>query len=136
MKDRFTSEVLILNDKNEILLQKKTYDYPPCPGGFWCPFGGVIEENESAEETIKREIVEELGLKNIEIKFYKDIISYLKEFKVHRSIFVGRFHGNLEDIRITEGAGFGFFDIREIDSLKLLLEDIELYKGLINSEVF
>ncbi|MDP2944022.1 MAG: nucleotide exchange factor GrpE [bacterium] len=54
---------LIYNDKGEILLIKN-----PHFGDFWTIPGGHIELNETAEEALKREILEETGLeiKNIE----------------------------------------------------------------------
>lgn len=52
---------LILNNKNQILLvfkkNSKMWDFP----------GGGVDENESLEQAIKREILEELGIANITI---------------------------------------------------------------------
>ena len=45
---------IILNDENEVLLQKKDLRYKWFPGE-WCMFGGGIRENEEPEEALKRE---------------------------------------------------------------------------------
>lgn len=49
------SVVLILNEKNELLLQHRT------DGGWGLP-GGLMELGESLEETARREVKEETGL--------------------------------------------------------------------------
>ncbi|MDM5247423.1 MULTISPECIES: NUDIX hydrolase [unclassified Lysinibacillus] len=49
------SVVIILNNENEVLLQKR-YD------GSWGLPGGLMELGESLEDTAKREVLEETGL--------------------------------------------------------------------------
>lgn len=51
------SVVIILNEHNEVLLQKRTYPY-----GVWGLPGGLMELTESTEECAKREVLEETGL--------------------------------------------------------------------------
>ena len=58
MKKAFSQ--LILYSGSRILLQHRTDDAPVSPG-LWGFFGGSCEGNEEAEETLKREILEELG---------------------------------------------------------------------------
>ncbi|WP_242698543.1 NUDIX hydrolase [Bacillus sp. SD088] len=50
------SVVIILNEKNEILLQKRRLD------GYWGLPGGLMDLGESFEEVAKREVYEETGL--------------------------------------------------------------------------
>lgn len=47
---------LVINDKNQYLLQQR-------PEGIWSLPGGVMELGESAEETARREVYEETGIK-------------------------------------------------------------------------
>ena len=128
-KERDVVELALINDIGEILLQKKTFDYPTVPGGYWCFFGGELEKNESPEECIKREIEEEMGIKikDIELVTIRDY-ELATGFFGKRHIFKGKFNGKISDIRLNEGGGFGFFNILEIDNIKLqdfVLKDIK-----------
>ena len=50
---------LILNSRNEILLQRKDIDYKKWPG-FWTTFGGKIEETDKTPlDALLREVREE-----------------------------------------------------------------------------
>ena len=52
---------LLPNKKLEVLLMKRVAE----KGGFWQPLTGGVEEGESRDEAILREIWEETGIKNI-----------------------------------------------------------------------
>lgn len=54
---RYISVCIIKNNKNEILLQKKTLEYSVF-SGRWVLFGGQIEQNESPKGAIARKLVE------------------------------------------------------------------------------
>ncbi|MET3726952.1 8-oxo-dGTP pyrophosphatase MutT (NUDIX family) [Fictibacillus halophilus] len=56
--------VLLLNDKNELLLQLRTDNH------MWGLAGGSIEPGEGLEETAKRELFEETGLTANEISLF------------------------------------------------------------------
>jgi 8-oxo-dGTP diphosphatase len=63
-----TSNAILLKDKKVLigkrLKSKKTY------AGFWDVFGGHVENNETPEEAMKREVKEELNIDVIEYKFF------------------------------------------------------------------
>ena len=54
-------KALIYRDEGRILLQQRDY----APGlpfpGFWTFFGGLVEQGESFQKALERELVEELG---------------------------------------------------------------------------
>ena len=56
--------VLILNDKNQVLLQKRA------DNGFWGYPGGSMELGESFEECARREALEETGLECKELTYF------------------------------------------------------------------
>ncbi len=109
---RNVAECIILNNKGEVLLQKKTLDYPLTHGKWGIP-GGVIKNNEDPKKAIVREIHEETGL-TIEPKFY---IS--KNYKYgNAKIYTARIDNHTK-IYIREGAGFAFVDRRELNDIKI-----------------
>lgn len=55
--------IIVLNDKNQILLQKRA------DTGDWGVIGGALELEESLEEAARRELYEEAGLKSNDLKF-------------------------------------------------------------------
>lgn len=52
--------------KNRKILLRRRAD-----SGKWAIHGGVLELGETVEETVKRELNEEIGINPIELKFYK-----------------------------------------------------------------
>ncbi|WP_238899556.1 NUDIX domain-containing protein [Clostridium sp. YIM B02500] len=55
----------IIYKNREILLQRRA------DSGKWAIHGGVLELGETVEETVKRELNEEIGINPIKLKFYK-----------------------------------------------------------------
>src|SRR3989344_5261525 len=135
---------LILNSRNEILLQRKDIDYKKWPG-FWTTFGGKIEETEKTpldallrevrEETGvhkvndegKQEYVEGTGLNLFDVKLFER--SYIDESKYGDfgqpnpslgfcDYFAARFDGDLSKIVLGEGAGFSLWSERELPIIK------------------
>jgi len=78
--------------------------------GVWTFFGGIVEPGESVENSMNREIKEEIGI-IIKVKFL---------FKLNFDSQVNVFYGRLNDvskISLGEGAGFAFFDRKEFDKV-------------------
>src|SRR5690606_11190536 len=51
------SVVIVINDENKVLLQRRSYPY-----GVWGLPGGLMELTESTEDCARREVLEETGL--------------------------------------------------------------------------
>jgi isopentenyldiphosphate isomerase len=64
----------LLNSKGELYLQKRASTKDLLPGKWDTSIGGHVSPGESAEEALKREAYEELGLKNFEQHFVKKYI--------------------------------------------------------------
>lgn len=123
------SAALIKKNKRYLLCQRNSNDFY---GNLWEFPGGGIEKNETALETIKREIKEELdvGIKPIKIlKQFFDQNEYLK-IKVY-----------LIECFLLEGVlkkkdcqNFGFFGIKEIEKLNLAPVDKKIFNYLKRGE--
>jgi 8-oxo-dGTP pyrophosphatase MutT (NUDIX family) len=103
---------IVVNDKGEILLQKKTNDYKNYPGQ-WNLFGGRAESDNMKNE-MERELKEEIGIE-IPIKSLFDFA----DDNARYHIFLSRLD-NIEKVSIGEGAGVAFFSKEEIDKLKII----------------
>ena len=88
--------IFIENDKGEFLIQKTSKE----KGGEYSSTGGHIDSGETPLESIRREVLEELGIniKQDEIKEYGFII-YDKPI---RYIFYLKKNINIEDIKVQQ----------------------------------
>ena len=62
IKIRKSSRAIVLNKKNEIFLFQYMFDYLEDSKAIWITPGGSLEEGESFEDALKRELFEELGV--------------------------------------------------------------------------
>lgn len=141
---------LILNPRNEILLQRKDLGYKKWPG-FWTVFGGEMEKDESPRQALEREVVtEETGIVLSNIKLFGTLFidesRYGKYGKPNPSrgpdyFFSARFDGDLSKISLKEGAGFSVFHEKELPSIKgrtfyYVYEAIQKFYGALRAGTF
>lgn len=98
------SIVLFYNQNGEILIQdrRKISKW----GEEYAFFGGGVEDGESHDETIRREINEELGLENISLDFYRryDHRDEKLDVTVDMAIYLSKGIPDLSKIVCTEGS--------------------------------
>ncbi len=70
---RACAEVALFNDEGKVLLVKRAYE--PWKGKFDLP-GGFVEDDETAEQAMLRELQEELGLSKTEIRGSQYVTSW------------------------------------------------------------
>jgi len=85
--DKSTKNILLIKyiDKNS----PSTIEFTE---GFWVTPGGGVEKNENFEDTLKREILEETGIQNLEIKnciFSR--IAYVNLNNIEQNMFYERY---------------------------------------------
>lgn len=65
---RQAARALVLDEGDSLLLVNFPWEGLDLPGGFWACPGGGIDPGESAEEALRRELAEELGLETAHIE--------------------------------------------------------------------
>jgi len=108
-----TVTAIIIQD-NKVLLLKRNED--PFKN-MWDLPGGYMQEDETTEETLKRELKEELGIDNINLTFIKSLPgkAYWKkeEFPILSHFFLAQIQG---DIKLSdENQEHQFFDLKGIN---------------------
>lgn len=107
---------VVVNDDNQILLLKRSKSPDIWQPGKFALVGGAIEDGETPEQAIRREITEETGI----------AVDLMKEkFKIGRAnsdseeyIFLAKYDGDPHDIKLNfEHDSYGWYDPSEIHFL-------------------
>ena len=77
-KSRYGAYVVLPNEKNEVILVQ-------APNGAYFLPGGEIEPNETKEEAIQRELIEELGFEGEIAAYLGEAVEYF--YSRHRDTF-------------------------------------------------
>ena len=112
---------IIINNKNEILLQlrddKPDIFYPK----NWGFFGGAIEKDESDIDALKRELHEELNFQFNVFEFLTRFdfdLTCVNQNKVYRSFYVSYAKlDNLDHFLLNEGKEMKFFTLEEANKI-------------------
>lgn len=129
---------IILNPREEALLLLKDGGYHWSPWQWGFP-GGGIEDGENPEDALLREVGEEFNIRNLEdirrfgIHGMRDVSTTGKRREVKAYVFSARFNGKISEIRVGEGAGFGFFPRHMIDTLPMVWSDERILKKYYDS---
>lgn len=108
--------VLVLNNKNQVLLQRRA------DNGFWGYPGGSMELGESFEDCARREVLEETGLECIELTYFTNMsgekMHYIypngDEVYIAEVVFLcNNYKGELK-VQQTEALEQKFFDLQSL----------------------
>ncbi len=108
--------IILLNSNNQVLLLLRDNKVDiPFPN-MWDITGGGVEENETPEEAVRREMDEELGISELgEIRLFK---IFTLENLIHY-IFWKKIDLNPAEINLMEGQRIEYFDYNRIKGTKL-----------------
>ncbi|MDQ1297102.1 MAG: 8-oxo-dGTP diphosphatase [Bacteroidota bacterium] len=121
--------IIFENDKGEILLYLRD-NKPGIPFPMhWDLFGGHIEEGETPEEALVREVKEEINYDLKDYKFFKKYICTEGDaYPNIKYIYSGRFNLPVDEITLLEGEYPRYFSREEIPDVKFanILKDVVL----------
>ena len=111
--------IILENDKGEFLLalrdNKPGIPYP----NHWDLIGGHVEEGETPEEALVREVKEELDIELKEYAFYKKYECLRGDaYENIKYIYSGKINLPIEEITLLEGVRPQFFSREEIPNIK------------------
>jgi hypothetical protein len=128
---RWVSVILFYNKKGQILLQGRSGKVSKS-GEEWGFFGGGIDEGETPEQAILREVKEELGydlkkvikIGNYENQYYNPKAKAHR--KLYRTIFATPLNDKIINSKVIEGDKSKLFTTDEAKGLKIIPGDKEV----------
>jgi 8-oxo-dGTP diphosphatase len=111
--------IILENDRGEFLLAlRDNKSWIPFPH-HWDLIGGHVEEGETPEEALIREVKEELDIDLKEYTFYKRVeCLYGDAYDNIKYIYTGRINLPIEEITLLEGERARYFSKEEIPGVK------------------
>jgi len=111
------SRVFLLNDKNELLLQKRSDSMTSLPGRWDQTAGGHVDVGAGYETAAYQELVEEMGVERVELHeiayYYSEETDETKTKKRFNKIFIGNYGGEVI-INTEEVADYRWVHIDEL----------------------
>jgi 8-oxo-dGTP diphosphatase len=98
-RDKPVEAVVAIIQRSDRFLFVKRSDYTDAASGYWCPVSGRIEKNETQEEALKREAMEEVGLEVAAVEKVCEIPSADGQFFLHR-----QFKNEVQHLEALEGS--------------------------------
>lgn len=110
-----TIGIIILNNKGEILLQKRSINKDTFPGMYTISASGHVDKGENYDQAAQREMQEELGI-NTKLNFIKTVINDHPEHKQMQAFYLARNNGPFK-IQHEEVDETKFFTITEVKNM-------------------
>lgn len=129
MKVINTANLIAIQD-NSILLVQRAHDQEE--GGLWSLPGGTQELNEKINETLGREIKEELDVLIDNVSFFRTYITKKPEsnLEIHAHYYTGSVANQVITINKSELIEFRWFEITQIPK-KLAYSQYEIINDLL-----
>ena len=128
---RRVSLLVLRDEEGRVLMQHRSKDAKLKPD-HWAFFGGGIEEGETPEEALKREIKEELGIDAVGFKLFgryefKEVPGLFEKF-----VYVASLRHPVEALKRqqAEGQNLGLFSFAELNGLNISDNDMVILKEL------
>jgi 8-oxo-dGTP diphosphatase len=106
--------VFLHQNYDSFLLQLRDFTTSIIYPGHWGAFGGAVEDGESPEVAIYRELREEIGYSPEKFNFYREDYKTQGRIKLNIYIFYASMNVSLAQMTLMEGTDMGVFTKEEI----------------------
>jgi 8-oxo-dGTP pyrophosphatase MutT (NUDIX family) len=125
LKTDNASAAIIIDKKNNFLLQKRDQKKKIFFPGHLGLFGGAKNKNESYINALKRELIEEIGFTPSDIEYFMKISFDFNMKVIFRNIYICKVDLlSKKMIKLNEGAGYV---ILNLDKMKKSLKNKNIY---------
>jgi 8-oxo-dGTP pyrophosphatase MutT (NUDIX family) len=132
IKDNRKQGVAAIIQKSNRFLFVKRSNYKESAKGYWCPVTGVIEANETQEEALQREVMEEVGLNVVADKKICQIPTHDKQYTLH--FWTTKIISGEARITSNESTDLKWVTLDEMKNLEPVFEeDIQIHQNLNNA---
>jgi 8-oxo-dGTP diphosphatase len=131
MRERKFSSIIFYTDDKHILLQDRKGISKR--GEEWAFFGGKLEDGETKEDALIREVKEELDYDiGSTYKFVKEFIFEYppSDLMVTQYVFIAPLGDNLKHFTVKEGNGMKLYTLAEAKTLKMFPGDSQILELL------
>lgn len=119
---------ILINAKGQVLLQQRDDNPAIRYPGHWSLFGGTIEDGESPEAAVAREVKEEIDFEMQNFGLFREFVQNNKQ----EFAFAGELSATLDELTLSEGQGMNLFHPSELKDLQIRPDDkdtLEKYFG-------
>ena len=131
MADVRTVSALLRNSEGKVISQLRDDKPGLMFPGHWSTLGGRIEDGETPDEAVKRELIEEIEIcppMTFWRLFEHHFVSNGKAYDVDIYAYVGDIELEIADIRLHEGQCLAYLDAADIDKLSFAFGLDHLYR--------
>lgn len=110
---------ILHNSQGQVLLHQRDEKPGLVFAGYWSTLGGKIEADESPDEAIHRELMEEIGV-SVPVMLWKVYDRPISStFTIEQYVFTGRIDYGLSEMVLMEGQDLNYFSPEALSSLPI-----------------
>ena len=125
---------ILVNPHGQILLQQRDDKPGLLYANHWTTFGGSIEDGETPDEAIQRELLEEIELAP-QLRLWKVFDNPVQRVTgewvtVEQYIYIGLIDRLMTEITVNEGQAVGYFGVEDLEGLPIAFGFETLFREL------